>query len=155
MAQGRQAMKYQVTKTISPEQGWSAAFRQWKAESHCSFIHGYALGIEMVFEAETLDDRNWVISFGDFGPLKERLAKIFDHKTLIALDDPEINLFHVLHSHQVIDLVIMPKVGCEAFAEHIAKVTQTWLAERHRGGRVRLVSVEVREHGSNAAKVIL
>ena len=148
-------MKYQVTKTITPEQGWSVAFRQHRADSHCSYLHGYALGISMTFEAETLDDRNWVISFGALGSLRERLAKIFDHKTIIALDDPLLDLFHMLHARDGCDLVIMPKIGCEAFAEHISKVIDGWLRLHHPSGRISLVSVEVFEHGANSARVIL
>ena len=54
-------MKYRVIKTYGNETGLSCAFRQWKATSHCSLIHGYALGFEVTFEASELDKRNWVI----------------------------------------------------------------------------------------------
>ena len=51
--------------------GYSTAFRQWKADSHCKLIHGYSLGFRFVFEAERLDKRNWVYDFGDLGFIKE------------------------------------------------------------------------------------
>ena len=35
--------------------GYSTAFRQWKADSHCSMIHGYAFAFKVWFEGE-LDD---------------------------------------------------------------------------------------------------
>ena len=148
-------MRYQVTKTVSHEQGWSSAFRQWRAESHCRFIHGYALAVEFVFEADTLDSRNWVIDFGDFKPLRAHLADLFDHKTIIAIDDPLLSYFDELAAVGAIDLVVTQAVGCEAFATLIAKETQTWLSTTQYANRVRLVSIEVREHGSNAAKVVL
>ena len=32
------------------------------------FVHGYSLGFKLVFECDSLDERNWVM---DFGGLKE------------------------------------------------------------------------------------
>ena len=71
--------------------GYSTAFRQWKADSHCSYIHGYALCFKVWFEGE-LDDKNWVIDFGCFkrNGVKEWLKGWFDHTTVIAEDDPEL-----------------------------------------------------------------
>ena len=69
-------MKYQVIKTYGNETGLSCAFRQWRADSHCNLIHGYALGFEITFEADKLDDRNWVIDFGDLGVLKKMLKEM-------------------------------------------------------------------------------
>ena len=45
--------------------GYSTAFRQHKADSHCRFIHGYALRFKVWFDGE-LDNRNWVVDFGCF-----------------------------------------------------------------------------------------
>ena len=35
---------FQVIKTFGAERGFSCAFRQWKADSDCKYIHGYSLG---------------------------------------------------------------------------------------------------------------
>ena len=44
--------------------GYSACFRQWKADgTHCRFIHGYGISFRVWFEGE-LDHRNWVMDFG-------------------------------------------------------------------------------------------
>lgn len=146
-------MKYQVIKTFTPEQGWSAAFRQWRATSHCRFLHGYALSVELCFEASTLDARNWVIDFGSFKRLKEDIADVFDHKTIIAEDDPNRDDFERLHELGVLDLEVLPNVGCEAFAEWVAYMTENWLkVEQPVANGVRLVYVEVREHASNASR---
>jgi 6-pyruvoyltetrahydropterin/6-carboxytetrahydropterin synthase len=146
-------MRYQVTKTITHEQGFSTAFRQWRADTHCRFIHGYALSIELVFEANTLDSRNWVIDFGSFKSLKQTLAAVFDHKTVIAADDPLLDDFKSIAAKDGLKLVVMPNVGCEAFAEFIADITDDWLkVEQPVFNGVKLISVEVREHGANAAR---
>ena len=52
-------MKYISTKTYN--QIAPVAYRQWKADSHCNNIHGYALSFHFEFESETLDARNWVM----------------------------------------------------------------------------------------------
>ena len=112
-------MKYQVIKTYGNETGHSCAFRQWRADSHCNLIHGYALGFEITFEAEELDDRNWVIDFGDLGVLKKWLKEMFDHTTVVAFDDPHLELFEDLNNKNLINLRLLENVGCEAFAETV------------------------------------
>src|SRR5688500_7012818 len=84
--QGRSIMTYLSTKTYGHEVGFSCAFRQWRAASHCSLIHGYALSIAITFEAEQLDDNNWVVDFGGMGSFKEWLTQTFDHTLLVAWD---------------------------------------------------------------------
>ena len=65
--------KYQVIKTFGAERGFSCAFRQWRADSDCKFIHGYSLGFKLVLEAETLDDKSWVYDFGAFDHIDPEL----------------------------------------------------------------------------------
>ena len=81
-------MPYKSTKTFGHELGLSSAFRQWKAQSHCRFVHGYALAVKFEFEAEELDVRNWVVDFGSLKSLRKMLEDTFDHKLLVAEDDP-------------------------------------------------------------------
>ena len=53
--------KFQSTKIFN---GFSTVFRQWQAkETHCRFLHGYAVEFKVTFEGE-LDHRNWVWDFG-------------------------------------------------------------------------------------------
>lgn len=144
-------MIYQATKTWGAELGLSCCFRQWRAtESHCKFLHGYALGVRVVFEAATLDDRHWVYDFGGLKWIKVFLIEHFDHTTVIAADDPERMLFQSLATRGLIQLRILPAVGCEKFAqwifEHIAP-----LIHEQTEGRVSVKSVEVFEHGANSA----
>ena len=61
--------KFLSTKTYGTDRGLSCTFRQAGAtHSHCSLLHGYSIGIKLVFECDELDERNWVF---DFGGLKE------------------------------------------------------------------------------------
>lgn len=142
---------YRSTKTYGHEVGLSAAFRQWRAESHCRYLHGYALSVKLEFEAGELDARNWVVDFGSLKSLKGWLEDQFDHKTLVAGDDPELEMFEELDARGIIQLRVVPATGCEKFAEMIFGATEVWLMDNGYAPRVRLVSVEVREHGANSA----
>ena len=140
-------MKYQVIKTYGNETGHSCGFRQWRADSHCNLIHGYALGFEITFEAEELDDRNWVIDFGDLGVLKKWLKEMFDHTTVVAFDDPHLELFEDLNNKNLINLRLLENVGCEAFAETVYLFCKMEFED----DRVKVKSVRVFEHGANSA----
>jgi 6-pyruvoyltetrahydropterin/6-carboxytetrahydropterin synthase len=144
--------KYYSTKTFGTDRGFSCCFRQPAAtHSHCSLLHGYSLGFKFVFEADQLDHRNWVWDFGNTGWVKDWIEKNFDHTVAVDVDDPHYqDLFELQKSTGILRLVPMKGVGCEKFAEHTYNfVASKVQADSH--GRVRLVSVEVFEHGANSA----
>ena len=142
--------EYLSTKKYGHERGLSCAFRQWRAESHCNKMHGYALAFEFVFKANELDDKNWVVDFGGLKELEQWLRDNFDHKTLIAFDDPHLDSFVVLHEAGLIDLVQVNGTGCEMFAD-MAFTFADGLIKSQYGERCELVSVRVSEHGANSA----
>ena len=140
--------RYQSTKII--ELG-SCAFRQWKADSHCKFIHGYRLVAKFWFSCDSLDDRNWVVDFGGLKELKQVLEKQFDHTFCVSADDPLLEQFKALHASGAADLRIMEKgVGIERTAEWCFDV-----ADAHVRGitknRCWVEKVEVWEHEKNSA----
>lgn len=144
-------MKYLSTKTFGNERGLSCAFRQWRADSHCNLIHGYSLGFRFIFEADSLDERNWVYDFGNTKWIKEFLDDFFDHSLAVAIDDPETDSFISLQEKGLARVLwFRDGVGCERFAEfvytHVARIVPI-----QTGGRVRLKSVECFEHGANSA----
>lgn len=147
-------IKYQCTKTY--DHNVSVAFRQWRADTHCKFIHGYALRIQVTFEGP-LDHRNWVVDFGGLKLFKEELEHQYDHKLLIAEDDP--NKSQLLSLHKICaDIRIVKAIGIEAFAKEILELAEECL-HSIRGTRkvpkeTKVVSVEVWEHPGNSAKAI-
>lgn len=141
-------MMYTVRKTF--DLGLSTCFRQWKAESHCHFLHGYALQVTIEFRAAYLDKHGWVIDFGSLKGIKDWLIKCFDHKTLVAQDDPEMETFIDLAKRGIIDINVVSCVGCESFAKLIAVASANFLRDAGCHARVHVHSVEVREHGANA-----
>ena len=144
-------MSYRSTKTYGHEIGLSCCFRQWKAQSHCKYLHGYALRVRIEFEALELDKCGWVVDFGSLKSLKGILESTFDHRTLVASDDPHLDVFNDLNKRGLIQLVVVPGTGCEAFARMIFDVVGIWLLDNGYTPRVRVLSVEVAEHGANSA----
>ena len=140
------------TKTYGHERGFSCAFRQWKADSHCNLIHGYSLSFSFVFGGTDLDERNWVVDFGSLKPLEQWLRENFDHTMAVAKDDPMYGAFTDLHEVGLINMVPMKGVGCEMFALAAFNYAATLITETY-GDRCWVESVEVREHGANSAIV--
>lgn len=142
-----------ITKTYGHDLGLSSCFRQHRAESHCRFFHGYAMSIKLTFAADILDHNNWVLDFGGLKPVKQWLVDTFDHKMLVAQDDPQIELIRTMAEHGLADVIELPYVGCEGFAAYVAEnVERLAIAPWERDNRgLRLVEVEVREHGANSA----
>ena len=148
--------KFQSTKLFD---GYSACFRQWRAEgTHCKFLHGYAVSFRVWFEGD-LDHRHWVFDFGGMKRAKNTIngmapkdffTWLLDHTTIIAEDDPSLDIFRMLDADGLIQLRILPAVGCERFAEFLFEKINTFLKEET-SGRVRATKVEVYEHERNSA----
>jgi 6-pyruvoyltetrahydropterin/6-carboxytetrahydropterin synthase len=165
--------KFYSTKTYGNDRGLSCCFRQWRAShSHCSTLHGYSIGIKLIFECDTLDDKNWCMDFGGLKEFKAWADHMFDHTLVVAQDDPMLDFFK--HMNEIVDieskdhlsklphergalcdLRIVSGVGCEMFA----KMAYDKMAELLTSGdmrypinpTVRVKSVEVFEHGANSA----
>ena len=105
-----------ASKKYGHERGLSAAFRQWRASSHCRFMHGYSFEFEFEFGSNKLDENNWVVDFGSLKDLEAWLRQTFDHKTLVATDDPEYSYYEEMHQKGIIDMVSVDSTGCEMFA---------------------------------------
>lgn len=129
----------------------STAFRQWRADSHCKLIHGYRLQCKLWFTADHLDDNNWIYDFGGCKEIKKILEKQFDHTTVVAADDPELDTFKLMAEKGMIDLRIAEKgVGIERTAEWVYETTNKFVTEQT-NNRVRVIKVEVWEHEGNSA----
>jgi 6-pyruvoyltetrahydropterin/6-carboxytetrahydropterin synthase len=147
---------FQSSKLFS---GYSTVFRQWKAtETHCKFLHGYGISFKVYFEGD-LDDRNWVWDFGGMKRAKgniegmspnEWMNYMFDHTTILAKDDPELEHFKELDEKGVIQLRILPNVGAERFAEFIFNKLNPFIINETKG-RVQINKVEFFEHEKNSA----
>lgn len=143
---------FRADKTYGHDAGFTCCFRQWRAEhSHCRLLHGYALSFSFVFFAEYLDKHGWIMDFGGLKSVKAWLQENFDHKILLAADDPERALFQAMADNGLCTLTIFPHIGCEAFAYYVWQHCDA-LLRRETNGRVRVETVAVREHGGNGAE---
>lgn len=142
--------KYISTKTyknLGP-----VAYRQWRADSHCRFIHGYALSFHFEFECDTLDARNWCMDFGGLKPLKNLLEEWFDHTMLVASDDPMKDELLRLRDLKLAKITEVEKTGCEGIADFLYNYVNTVLLPDYGEiDRVWCCKVEVRETESNMA----
>lgn len=173
--------KYLSTKTYGTDRGLSCCFRQWRAtHSHCSLLHGYSLGIKLVFESDTLDDKNWCMDFGGLKEFKLWADHMFDHTLVIAEDDPMMDQFRLMSGWSsnpehdgkpelvqtepyrrsgICDLRIVEGVGCEMFAklcyDNMARILENLKQDNNDrypvNPAVRVKSAEVFEHAGNSA----
>jgi 6-pyruvoyltetrahydropterin/6-carboxytetrahydropterin synthase len=141
---------HRSTKTYDHSEGLSCCFRQWRAQSHCRLVHGYALAFRFVFATRELDRCGWCFDFGGLKPVRAWLHEMFDHTMLVAADDPDLPEFKRLEEKGLVDLRVLSKVGCEATAEFVFRHVARFVMEQT-VGRVWLESVEVSEHGGNSA----
>jgi 6-pyruvoyltetrahydropterin/6-carboxytetrahydropterin synthase len=148
--------KFQSTKLFD---GFSTCFRQWRADgTHCKYLHGYGVSFRVWFEGD-LDHRNWVWDFGGMKRAKGTIDGIqpkawmdhmFDHTTIIAEDDPELEMFQELYQREVIQLRVLPSVGAEQFAKYVFEKLNQFIHEET-NGRVKVRKVEFKEHSKNSA----
>ena len=111
--------KWISTKTY--RQIGPVAYRQWRADSHCRLVHGYALSFHFEFECDTLDARNWCMDFGGLKPLKALLEDWFDHTLLVANDDPHRETLLDLGRKGLAKITEVEKTGCEGLADFLYK----------------------------------
>lgn len=149
----RIAYKYVSTKEFIEE--FPCAYRQWRADTHCNRNHGYAFSFKFFFGTNDLDVRNWCVDYGGLKELKSILKDQFDHATLVAEDDPEIDFYREMERRGLAKLTILPAVGCEMLADQLYKfVNGVYIPDYFGPGeaeRVWCFRVEVRETRNNMA----
>lgn len=144
--------KYRSTKTyrqIAP-----CAYRQWKADSHCNQIHGYAFSFHFEFETDDLDARNWAFDYGGLRPLKDKLEEWFDHTLLVAQDDPMRDELLRLGQLGLAKITEVEKTGCEGLSDFLYEYINTIFLPscgKSEADRLWCCKVEVRETDSNMA----
>lgn len=130
------------------------AYRQWRSDSHCNQIHGYALSFKFEFECDTLDARNWCFDYGGLRPLKDFLEDKFDHVMLLAQDDPHYAVIKQLGELGIAKITEVEKTGCEGLADFLYwYVNNEFLPNcgKAEAERVWCCKVEVRETPANMA----
>ena len=130
--------------------GFPCTHRQWRADSHCRFVHGYSREFFFEFASNELTKEGWVVDFGGLKKLKTWLESVFDHTFLVAQDDPELEAFKELDSRGAILLRILPNPGMEGTALYVYEEASKILVSLY-GKRAWITKVEVRENDKNSA----
>ena len=146
-------MNYKFTSTKEFKEVGPVAYRQWRAQSHCSLIHGYAMSFKLYFGSNELDARNWVMDFGGLRPIRDFITDMFDHTLLVATDDPHYADIHKLHALGIAKVRDVSATGCEAIADMLYKyINDIFLPNcgSEEAARIWCYKVEVRETGANA-----
>lgn len=130
--------------------GFPCTHRQWKAESHCRFVHGYSREFYFEFASNELTQEMWVVDFGGLKDVRVWLEDMFDHTFLAASDDPFLDTFKDLDSQGVIQLRVLPNAGMEGTAEFVYNHVNRMIKDMT-NGRAWITRVEVRENEKNSA----
>ena len=144
-------MKFQSTKKLGPI---SVGHRQWRDDGHCAWVHGYGRYIQFTFEGD-LDERQWVMDFGDLKDIKQWLEEQWDHRVMIASDDPHLEKLKQMHDLGIMNINVLDVTkgwgpGIEASCKHIYDNVAN-LIHVKTDGRVKIVKVEIWEHERNSA----
>ena len=146
-------MKFKSTKKFGPI---STGHRQWKNKGHCSYVHGYGRYVRLSFEASELDECGWVMDFGDLRDVKRWIEGEWDHKVLIAADDPLLSQLQKLESHGGIMLNVLPDgyyPGIEESCRYLYDKLNP-IIKKKTNNRVEITRVEIWEHENNSGEYV-
>ena len=138
---------YTSTKKFT---GFPCTHRQWRAESHCRFVHGYSREFYFEFACNTRTVEGWVVDFGGLKDVKQFLEHTFDHTFLAATDDPELASWKELDARGIIQLRVLPNPSMEGTAEWVYQQVDR-MVRNSTQGRAWVTLVEVRENEKNSA----
>lgn len=130
--------------------GFPCTHRQWKADSHCKYVHGYSREFHFEFSCSELTNEGWVVDFGGLKDVKAWLDDMFDHTFLASEDDPFMDTFKELDKNGVIQLRVLPNVGMEGTAQYVLHEVDKMIKKKTKG-RAWVSSIEVRENEKNSA----
>ena len=133
--------------------GFPCTHRQWKADSHCKFVHGYSRSFHFEFQSSELTKEMWVMDFGDLKDVKAWLDDMFDHTFLASADDPFLETFKQLDKDGVIQLRVLPNAGMEGTAQYVFDQVNPMI-KKLTDGRAWISRLEVRENEKNSAILI-
>ena len=151
---------YKSTKKIGPistnHRNWHALYNENRDSRHCSLIHGYSRIVEFVFVGKT-DACQWVVDFGNLKDVKKWLEERWDHKTLIASDDPQLDKIVEMDHAGIIDLTTVDvdnglgwgpgmEGSCKWVFDEVGKIIR-----EKTDGLAAIESVQIWEHENNSA----
>jgi 6-pyruvoyltetrahydropterin/6-carboxytetrahydropterin synthase len=123
----------------------------WANQGKRFFLHGYERTFEVEFAcAETESDT--VVNSSTVREIRAALRYQFDHTTLMAVDNPQRDLFELLAERGVIDLRIMDNTGMEGSAAWVFDTAEQ-IVGLTTAGRVWVSRVKARESRNHVVKL--
>jgi len=130
--------------------GFPCTHRQWRAQSHCRFVHGYSREFYFEFACSERTVEGWVVDFGGLKDVKQFLEHHFDHTFLAAQDDPELSVWQELDKKGVIQLRVLPNPSMEGTAEWVFHQVDKMVRASTKG-RAWVTLLQVSENEKNSA----
>ena len=146
-------MIFKSSKRIGPI---STVHRQYKDDGHCSYVHGYGRYVEFTFHCLELEEKGWVMDFGDLKDIKNWIEDEWDHRVLISADDPLIPQLKELEEVGGINLNILPEgylPGIEESCRYLYDKLSPMI-QRKTNNRVVITRVEIWETEKNQAEYV-
>ena len=133
---------------------FSTGHRVYQHESKCAHLHGHNYRIHFYCEAPQLDSVGRVIDFSDIKTyLCNWLEDEWDHRLLLAYDDPLLEDFKQLHEKGGVNLNVMPEgygPGIEDSCKYIYDKITPMIALKT-FGRAWIENIRIYEHENNWA----
>ena len=99
-------------------------------------------------EPEDSGKHNWIVDL-ELKSFKDYVRTFRSTVLLVGVGPQRHGLIHLVV--WVATMVLVPATGCEAFSELVYHAALVWLVNNSYYPRVKVRSVEVREHGANSA----
>ena len=91
-------MPYRICKMIEVENGHLLS----KHPDKCRFPHGHTRKVELIFEADTLDDREMVFDFKLISRMIGDFLETYDHALCMNTEDPKLEFFKEAYGDRII-----------------------------------------------------
>lgn len=148
-------MPYRICKTLEIENGHMLS----KHPEKCRFPHGHSRKVEIVLEADELDENDMVCDFKVFKQLIGDFLDGFDHALCMNTADPMFHTFHKMYGERVIGFAgvdptteIMAKAIFDRLQVSLAEYTARAQARYRVRPDVRIINVRVWETSSSWAE---
>ena len=140
---------YKMNLCFGTSRAYLCCMRQVRdINTSCHILHGYSLTFTLTIATRELDERQWIMESVSIREEIDRwLFEHFDHKTLIAEDDPNLTVFEDLHQQEIISLVVLKDSSSEAIPPFVFSHIGPWLKEKTNG---RCFLTEVSAHFSGS-----
>lgn len=132
----------------------TCVYRRWRSDiSEDKVLRAHTLTFKVLLECHNLDNGENVLYNKDdcLYEFEKMLLSRFVNKTIVALDDPELDTFKTLDTAGAISISLLPSVGAERFSEEMFNWFKIWLMNSMLMDRVDVRSVEVVEDWNSSA----